>query len=41
MPHTGGGSRPAPDRLRYRVIGNAMAVPVVRWLGRGLLAGAG
>lgn len=25
--------RPAPDRLRYRALGNAMCVPVMRWLG--------
>lgn len=23
----------APDRLRYRALGNAMCVPVMRWLG--------
>ncbi len=22
-----------PDRLRYRALGNAMCVPVMRWLG--------
>ena len=25
--------RPAPDRLRYRALGNAMCVNVMRWLG--------
>jgi DNA (cytosine-5)-methyltransferase 1 len=24
---------PAPDWLRFRAIGNAMAVPCVRWIG--------
>ena len=23
----------APDRLRYRALGNSMAVPVMRWIG--------
>ena len=26
--------KPAPDGPRYRAIGNSMAVPVIRWLGR-------
>jgi DNA (cytosine-5)-methyltransferase 1 len=27
------GKPTAPDTLRYKAIGNAMAVPVMRWLG--------
>jgi DNA (cytosine-5)-methyltransferase 1 len=27
-----------PDRLRYRAIGNSMAVPVLRWLGERVAA---
>jgi DNA (cytosine-5)-methyltransferase 1 len=30
--------RPASDSQRYRAIGNAMAVPVVRWIGKRILA---
>jgi DNA (cytosine-5)-methyltransferase 1 len=29
--------RPAADSPRYRALGNSMAVPVIRWLGRRLL----
>jgi site-specific DNA-cytosine methylase len=28
--------RPANDTLRYQALGNTMAVPVVRWIGRRL-----
>lgn len=28
--------RPAPDSLRYKAIGNSMAVPVMRWIGERL-----
>jgi DNA (cytosine-5)-methyltransferase 1 len=26
-----------PDRLRYKAIGNSMAVPVMRWIGEGIV----
>ena len=29
--------KPAPDSQRYKALGNSMAVPVVRWLGKRLL----
>lgn len=28
--------KPAPDTLRYKAIGNSMAVPVMRWIGERL-----
>ena len=28
----------APDTLRYKAIGNSMAVPVMRWIGRRIAA---
>lgn len=28
--------KPAPDSLRYKAIGNSMAVPVMRWIGERL-----
>jgi DNA (cytosine-5)-methyltransferase 1 len=31
IPHRG---KPAADGPRYRAIGNSMAVPVMRWIGR-------
>ncbi len=31
IPHRG---KPAPDGPRYKALGNSMAVPVVRWIGR-------
>ena len=31
VPHRG---KPAADGPRYRVIGNSMAVPVMRWIGQ-------
>ena len=30
-------SKPAPDNQRYKALGNSMAVPVVRWIGKRLL----
>jgi DNA (cytosine-5)-methyltransferase 1 len=30
--------KPAKDAVRYRAVGNSMAVPVVRWLGQRILA---
>ena len=27
-------NKPAPDGLRYKAIGNSMAVPVMRWIGK-------
>lgn len=33
-------SKPAADSMRYRAIGNSMAVPVMAWIGRRLLAAA-
>ena len=33
--------KPAPDGQRYRVIGNSMAVPVMRWIGRRILMADG
>jgi len=35
---TGGDGRPIADGIRYRMLGNAVAVPVVEWVGRRLLA---
>ncbi len=37
---TGADGRPLGDSLRYRMMGNAVAVPVVEWIGRRLLAAA-
>ena len=34
---TGADGRPIPDGIRYRMLGNAVAVPVVAWVGRRLL----
>lgn len=28
--------KPAPDTLRYKAIGNSMAVPVMKWIGERL-----
>ena len=33
--------KPAPDGQRYRAIGNSMAVPVMRWIGRRILIADG
>jgi DNA (cytosine-5)-methyltransferase 1 len=35
---TGAGGRPVPEGIRYRMLGNAVAVPVVEAIGRRLLA---
>src|SRR6266511_3643941 len=35
---SGADGRPIPDGARYRMLGNAVAVPVVEWVGRRLLA---
>jgi len=34
----GADGRPIPEGIRYRMLGNAVAVPVVEWIGRRLLA---
>jgi DNA (cytosine-5)-methyltransferase 1 len=34
VPYKGKPAEKCPDGPRYKAIGNAMAVPVMRWLGR-------
>ena len=29
--------KPAPDGRRYKAVGNSMAVPVMKWIGRRIL----
>jgi site-specific DNA-cytosine methylase len=33
VPYMGKPAEKCPDRLRYKAIGNSMAVPVMRWIG--------
>jgi len=35
---SGADGRPVADSVRYRMLGNAVAVPVAAWIGRRLLA---
>jgi site-specific DNA-cytosine methylase len=37
VPYAGKPLEKCPDRLRYKAIGNAMAVPVMRWIGERIL----
>jgi DNA (cytosine-5)-methyltransferase 1 len=37
VPFNGKPPEKCPDRLRYKAIGNSMAVPVMRWLGERIL----
>jgi DNA (cytosine-5)-methyltransferase 1 len=37
VPYKGNPPEKCPDRLRYRAIGNSMAVPVMRWIGNRIL----
>jgi DNA (cytosine-5)-methyltransferase 1 len=38
VPFNNKGAEKCPDRLRYRAIGNSMAVPVMRWIGSRILS---
>jgi hypothetical protein len=37
VPYMGKPLEKCPDRLRYKAIGNSMAVPVMRWIGERIL----
>jgi DNA (cytosine-5)-methyltransferase 1 len=37
VPYKGNPPEKCPDRLRYKAVGNSMAVPVMRWIGKRIL----